>query len=370
MEGVKRTMIEAALKHALEKENKIFDSVSNVFKYLKGPAGLPTNLIYDNADEIEVIWKSLSGIPQTPSSEPLEAPPQNPEAEKTHSGDQVARGIRVPAFDKDAEPVLVIITKPDDGSFGHANTRHCEGVESYINIRTVEQTPLQRNEDGTVIVSWMYTKKHIKHQQIANQTIRYTRCIVLEGEDAEAMQVDILWGTGYEAGITYPPTNASPDPGLSKSIDLPQTLRPQMTVPPTGVPSNDGIASWNLTPSFVQTVYFSSGDRMSMGASPLFQFSAIPYGMGLANNNMSVSGTGHLNGDIMSAASGSGMADHLHTVAPVANSHTFNMNSPNFTGNVVHDTPSGHKGKRKADDEADACIKPKRTTTTHYPSNG
>ena len=102
MDEPHRVMVEAALKLALEKENPILDNELAVFKYLKG-IGLPTNLIYDNTDEIEIIWKrlSVSGIPPTPSSEPLEAPPQNTDAEKSHSDDQAPRGIRVPVFDKD-----------------------------------------------------------------------------------------------------------------------------------------------------------------------------------------------------------------------------------------------------------------------------
>ncbi|OTA79952.1 hypothetical protein M434DRAFT_38188 [Hypoxylon sp. CO27-5] len=359
---VQRTIIEAALKHALEKENIIFDNESAVFKYLKG-AGLPTNLIYDNADEIEVIWKRLSGIPPTPSSEPLEAPFQNPDLEKTHSSDLTSRGSRVPVFDKDTEPILVLITKPDDGTFGHANTRHCEGVESYINIRTVEQTPLQRKDDGTVIISWMYTKKHIRHEQIANQTIRYTRCIVLDGEDAEAMQVDILWGTGFEAGVTYPPTNPSPDPDLPKSTGLPQTLLSQTTDPFTAAPSNDTIAAWGPTPVLIQNIWYNlPSDQIQLRQLLSSPVSAIPYGTVSASNDLSRFGAGHPNGDLM--------AGRLPTVGPTANPHILSMNSSNSAGYIFHDAPSGRQGKRKADDEAGTCIKPKRPATTNHPSNG
>ncbi|KAI1409165.1 hypothetical protein F5Y13DRAFT_96222 [Hypoxylon sp. FL1857] len=373
MDEPHRVMIEAALKLALEKENPILDNESAVFKYLKG-IGLPTNVIYDNTDEIEIIWKRLSGIPPTPSSEPLEAPPQNTDAEKSHGDDQAPRGIRVPVFDKDVEPVMVLVTKHDDGTFDHANTRHCEGVESYISIRAVERMLLQRKEDGTVIVSWLYTKKHMRHHQITNQAIRHTRCTVLEGEDAEAMQVDILWGEGYEAGVTYLLRNSPTGPDPPKATSPPQTLPSLVMEPSTDIPSNGTMATSSHKPVLVQTqtLWFPHGipeDQLSMKQFSPFHFPAISYGMGPMSNNMSPFGAGHPNGDLIPSAPASSMAGHLHAANLAAIPPVPGMNGTNSVDYAFRDPLPGHQGKRKADDEAGTYIKSKRPTTNHQSTN-
>ncbi|KAI1143082.1 hypothetical protein F5Y05DRAFT_420883 [Hypoxylon sp. FL0543] len=340
-------MIEGVLKHALDKEKKIFDKKSAIFKYLD-KAKVPTDLIYDNTDEIESIWKALSGIPPSPSSELLEAPPQDPETEEIHRVDRDSRGLKVPVFDRDTEPVAVLITLHDSGRFSHANTKHCEGVESYIKTRTVQQNRLQREDDGTVIVAW----KDLKYQQTTNETYCHTRCWELEGEDAEAMQVDILWGSGHEAGVTYPPRSSPSDSGLPQPTSPPQTLQSQTMDSSAGIISNGTISPWNHGPVFIQNIYIGHpGDRMPMGQFPAFP---VPY-----------FGAGQPNGNIIPAAPGSSIADY-HAVGPMANSPVAGMNGSNAAGYVLRD-PSGRQGKRKADDEAGGILKAKRPTTTNRP---
>ncbi|KAI1478331.1 hypothetical protein F4774DRAFT_164799 [Daldinia eschscholtzii] len=331
-----RVMIEAALEDAL-KDNIIFNTKWKVFEFLEKL--LRAELIYENAVEIEDIWKAVfPHTPQTPSSELLEALSQDLEAGQIHNGDQVAvqmEIIRVPVFDEGAEPKVVSIFLPDTCRYSHANTKRCEGKSSYINIKTVRENRLGREIDGTIIVMWKYQK----HQPIADQTARRTRCIILEGEDAKAMQVDILFGSEFEAGIRH--ATPSPSPPKEDGVSSPTVPYP-ITGPIVNNVSSEGMSPLNHKPAYIREWSFPNGlpdhwmgnipsaAAFQTGTMPNYMVGAspLPLGVGPTTSTKDVTAT---------------------MAAPVAS-----------TNCLLQNPPSPRQGKRKAGDEVEPWANTKR----------
>ncbi|KAI2618786.1 hypothetical protein GGR54DRAFT_142691 [Hypoxylon sp. NC1633] len=245
MDPFQQHRIEAILKHALEKDNLVFRSKWTMFEYLE-QRDTDQGLLYQNALEIERTWKrlSLSAPPMLPSRPPHPSPRIYDADREQRNAFGITKVGRVPIFDRNVQLTTISIFLPDNAQYSHANTKPCRGDDSYISIKTVKTNQLVRDKDGTVVVKW----KHQKYQPTVDQTARHTRCVVLEHEDAEAMQVDILFGSKYESGIIGSPASSLSSDGSTH----PQITHSPPIIHTAGNPAHELATSWNHPPVFAQ----------------------------------------------------------------------------------------------------------------------
>ncbi|KAI0898505.1 hypothetical protein F4806DRAFT_458595 [Annulohypoxylon nitens] len=212
MEKRKRDTITYCLKREIEEDNRKFKSKWDVFGFLEETGMIKTEFIHNNAAEIEKVWNELRfpDIPPTPETQN-----QDSDSDNAGSSDSKLGTIKTPTIIEDT-PEIVAITVPATAMFMHANTKRCEGPDSYINVATIEKNCLQREDDDTVIVEWKRLKT------VEDRPFHCTRCIILEDALADAIKVDILFGSEYEDGVAYHPQRSHP------STAHPQAERPYM----------------------------------------------------------------------------------------------------------------------------------------------
>ncbi|KAI0380110.1 hypothetical protein F5Y04DRAFT_282239 [Hypomontagnella monticulosa] len=345
-------MVEALLKHALENTETFpsFRTTWDVFEFLEKNR-LDRKLIHQNHQEIEEIWRNLSSsVPLTPSSGPFDVQPQDADVDNTHSDDQSVDNLEVPIFDEDSEPTAVSIFLPQTARYSHANTKLCEGADSYINIKTVLQNSLIEDVDGTVIVHW----KHQKYQRTDDQTARQTRCIVLRGQKADAMMVDILFGTDHEKGVIHPQSK----PIEPKNVSMPPHVPNMAADNPTSttfVPISMFSVSLSVPLSSVSGILSDVG--ISRGSMPNYTIGNNPFGAG------PIAGLG---GNDIATTSNFGPANHTNVIASTTHSSTAVTSSSDSTSCQLQDLAPNRRGKRKAEDEPRARTEAKRP----QPGNG